>query len=128
MGCLFALKMVRCSCDHGIFVWNLPNETCYIALETDDLLFISKTRTLFPRLKDALEKLYLTVCEGSVLKFLNLRIIQSPHGISFDQRNTYRLLFYMTISRIFRRIAFLANYTHFHWTLLSRSASMKLLL
>jgi hypothetical protein len=86
MGCLLALKMVRCSCDHGIFVWNLPNETCYIALETDDLLFISKTRTPFLRLKHALEKLFdLTVCEGSVLKFLNLRIIQSPHGISFDQ-------------------------------------------
>jgi hypothetical protein len=86
MGCLLALKMVRCSCDHGIFVWNLPNETCYIALETDDLLFISKTRTPFLRLKDALEKLFdLTVCEGSVLKFLNLRIIQSPHGISFGQ-------------------------------------------
>jgi hypothetical protein len=72
--------MVRCSCDHGIFVWNLPNETCYIALETDDLLFISKHAPHF------LEKLFnLTICEVSVLKFLNLRIIQSPNGISFDQ-------------------------------------------
>lgn len=78
--------MIRCSCDHGIFVWNLPTETCYIALETDDLLFISKTCSPFLRLKAELEKIFdLTVCEGSVLKFLNLCIIQSPAGISFDQ-------------------------------------------
>jgi hypothetical protein len=52
-------------------------------LETDALLFISKTRSPFLRLKAALEKIFdLTVCEGSVL---NLRIIQSPAGISFDQ-------------------------------------------
>ncbi len=85
-GVLLALKMIRCSCDHGIFVWHLPNETCYVAIETDDLLFLSKTRSPFLQLKLELEKLFdLTVCEGSVLKFLNLRIIQSPHGISFDQ-------------------------------------------
>ena len=85
-GCLLALKMIRCSCDHGIFLWHLPNETCYIALETDDLLFLSKTRQPFLRLKAELEKLFdLTVCEGSVLKFLNLRIVTSPSGVSFDQ-------------------------------------------
>ena len=85
-GFLLGLKMIRCSCDHGIFVWNLPTETCYIALETDDLLFVSKTRSPFLRLKAELEKIFdLAVCEGSVLKFLNLRIIQSPAGISFDQ-------------------------------------------
>jgi len=85
-GCLFALGMIRCSCDHGIFIWKLPTETCYTALETDDLLFISKTRSPFLTLNTELEKLFdLTVSEGSVLKFLNLRIIQSPSGISFDQ-------------------------------------------
>jgi hypothetical protein len=54
-------------------------------LETDDLLFLSKTRQPFLRLKAELEKLFdLTVCEGSVLKFLNLRIVTSPSGVSFD--------------------------------------------
>jgi len=33
-GILLGLKMIRCSCDHGIFVWTLPSETCYVALET----------------------------------------------------------------------------------------------
>jgi hypothetical protein len=85
-GCLLALKMIRCSCDHGIFIWNLPNETCFLALETDDILFLSKTREPFLILKRELEKLFdLTICEGSTLKFLNLRIVQSPCGVSFDQ-------------------------------------------
>jgi len=85
-GCLLSLKMIRCSCDHGIFIWHLSDETCYIALETDDLLFLSKTRQPFLRLKAELEKLFdLTVCEGTILKFLNLRIVQSPSGVSFDQ-------------------------------------------
>ncbi len=37
-------------------------------------------------MKQELEKLFdLTVCEGSILKFLNLRVVQSPSGVSFDQ-------------------------------------------
>jgi hypothetical protein len=85
-GLLLALKMVRCSCDHGVFIWALPTETCYIALETDDLLFISKTGKPFLILKAELEKLFdLTICEGTLLKFLNLQIVQSPNGVSFDQ-------------------------------------------
>jgi len=86
MGVLLGLKMVRCSCDHGVFIWTLPQETCYVALETDDLLFLSKTREPFLLLKRELEKLFdLMVCEGSTLKFLNLQIFRSPNGISFDQ-------------------------------------------
>ena len=85
-GCLLSLQMIRCSCDHGIFIWKLPTETCFLVLETDDLLFLSKTRSPFLTLKAELERLFdLTVSEGSVLKFLNLRIIQSPAGVSFDQ-------------------------------------------
>jgi hypothetical protein len=86
VGCLLDLKLVFCSCDHGVFIWTLPQETCYLALETDDLLFISKSRQPFLQLKKELEKLFLlTVCEGSILKLLNLRIVQSPSGVSFDQ-------------------------------------------
>jgi len=85
-GYLLAQQMVRCSCDHGVFIWSLPQETCYCALETDDLLFLSKTREPFLQLKQELQKLFdLSICEGSILKFLNLRIVQSPAGISFDQ-------------------------------------------
>jgi hypothetical protein len=73
-------------CDHGIFIWKLPHETCYLALETDDLLFLSKVRDYFLHLKQELEKLFdLTVCEGSILKFINLWVVQSSSGVSFDQ-------------------------------------------
>jgi hypothetical protein len=85
-GCLLRQNMTRCSCDHGVFIWNLPTQTCYSSLETDDLLFLSKTCEPFLQLKQALEQLFdLTICEGNILKFLNLRIVQSPAGVSFDQ-------------------------------------------
>jgi hypothetical protein len=85
-GILLALKLIRCSCEHGVFTWHLPKETCFFALATDDILFLSKTRSPFLCLKQELEKLFdLTICKGSTLKFLNLRIAQSPHGNSFDQ-------------------------------------------
>lgn len=91
-GCLLELKFVHSSTDHGIFTWSFNNmELCNLALATDDILFISKTRTPFLFLRQALEKLFdLTVTEGSILKFLNLRIVQSPAGISFDQTQHIR--------------------------------------
>jgi hypothetical protein len=61
-------------------------EPSYLALATDDILFLSSTRSPFLQLKSDLEQLFdLTVCEGSIVKFLNLHIVQSPAGISFDQ-------------------------------------------
>jgi hypothetical protein len=85
-GRFIELKMVRSSSDHGIFVWIIHNETLYLALATDDILVCSTTRQPFLLLKQELEKLFdLTCVEGNILKFLNLRIIQSPSGISFDQ-------------------------------------------
>jgi hypothetical protein len=43
--------------------------------------------TTFSTFEEGTGELFdLTVCEGSLLKFLNLRIVQSPSGISFDQK------------------------------------------
>ncbi len=78
--------MVWSYTNHGIFVWICNDEWCYLALATDDILFLSKKRGPFLLLQQALEKLFdLTVTEGTILKFLNLHIVQSPFGISFDQ-------------------------------------------
>jgi hypothetical protein len=78
--------MVRSSSDHGVFVWKINNETTYLGLATDDILVCSESRAPFLLLKQELELLFdLTCSEGSIIKFLNLRIIQSPTGISFDQ-------------------------------------------
>jgi hypothetical protein len=79
--------MIRTSTEHGVFTWSFNGiEQCYLVLATDDILFLYKTRTTFLTLRRELEKLFdLTVSEGSVLKFLNLHIVQSLAGISFDQ-------------------------------------------
>jgi hypothetical protein len=80
------LGMLRSSTDHGIFIWKWNDETCFLALETDDILMASPTRSPFLHLKADLEKLFdLTCSEGTILRFLNLRLIQSPCGVSMDQ-------------------------------------------
>jgi hypothetical protein len=57
-----------------------------MALTTDEFLIVTSSRQLFPQLKIDLEKLFkLTLQEGFVLQFLNIRIVQSPTGISIDQ-------------------------------------------
>jgi len=43
--------------------------------------------TTFSTFEEGTGELFdLTVCEESLLKYLNLRIVQSPSGISFDQK------------------------------------------
>jgi hypothetical protein len=80
------LGIKRSTIDHGIFVWLWQTETCYIALETDDILVASPTTAPFLHLKQELEKIFdLTVRMGTILRYLNIRIIQSPTGISLDQ-------------------------------------------
>jgi len=54
-GCLFELCMVCSSTDHGIFIWTCNEETCYLALATDDILFLSKTHGPFLLLQTSLK-------------------------------------------------------------------------
>jgi hypothetical protein len=72
--------------DHSVFLWQTPTAELFLALATDDFLVLTDYRELFLALKSGLKKLFkLTLQEGPVLRFLNLRIIQSPDGISIDQ-------------------------------------------
>ncbi len=96
------LGMLCSSIDHGIFLWQWNDETCYLALETDDILFGSSTRAPFLHLKQDLEKLFdLTCSEGSILHFLNLCIIQSPQGVSMGQAQHIKIKSYMSTSKMF---------------------------
>jgi hypothetical protein len=46
------------------------------------------TKAPFLHLKQDLEKIFDVTClEGTTLRFLNLRIVQSPNGVSMDQTN-----------------------------------------
>ncbi len=86
------LGMNHSSIDHGIFLWKWNNETCFLALETDDILMVSPSRAPFLYLKSDLEKLFdLTCTEGAILRFLNLCLILSPCGISMDQMSHIKI-------------------------------------
>jgi hypothetical protein len=80
------MGLTRHPTDHALFLWQTPTAELFLALATDDFLVLTDDRELFLALKSGLEKLFkFTLQEGSVLRFLNLRIIQSPDRISIDQ-------------------------------------------
>lgn len=80
------LEMTEGNPDKGTFVWRKDKEIMLICVETDDLLISYSSFRLVQLLENELKKLFkYTKEEGTVLKFLNFRIIQSEHGISIDQ-------------------------------------------
>jgi hypothetical protein len=69
--------------DHGIFIWKQPISELFLALATDDCIILVDDRAQFLILKTKLKSIFeVTLQEGVNLRFLNLRIIQSPIGIS----------------------------------------------
>jgi hypothetical protein len=72
--------------DHAVFSWRTKTSELLLACATDDCLCLTDDRAYFVTLKTRLENVFeLTLQEGDTLRFLNLRIIQSPQGISIDQ-------------------------------------------
>jgi hypothetical protein len=68
--------------DHGVFIWKQEVSEFFLALVTDDCLIIFDDRAQLHDLKSKMgEMLDLTLQEGVILRFLNLRIVQSPAGI-----------------------------------------------
>jgi len=83
---LLNLNLQRTSIDHGIFTCNYNDEPSILVLEMDDILMASKSTKPFFHLQATLSTVFeLTINQGTTLKFLNMRIIQLPCGISFDQ-------------------------------------------
>jgi hypothetical protein len=80
------LGMTTSALDHGVFVWFWKQHTCLSILETDNRLMASDTDEPFHHLTTGLRKMFdLSCCQGSVLKFLNLHLVQSPAVISLNQ-------------------------------------------
>jgi hypothetical protein len=85
-GRFLELGMIWNVYDHGVFLWDFNNERSYLVIETDDVLMASMSDGPFLYLQAELRKLFDFTCkQGNILKFLNLRIVQSPRGISLDQ-------------------------------------------
>jgi hypothetical protein len=58
----------------------------FLDLVTDDYIIVCDDRRHFLTLKKNMEALFeVTLEEGAILRFLTLRIIQIPAGISIDQ-------------------------------------------
>jgi hypothetical protein len=71
---------------HGVFIWKQESYEFFLALAMDDCLVICDNRSQFLDLKAKMEDMFeVTLQEGAILCFINLRIIQIPAGASIDQ-------------------------------------------
>ena len=84
----FLLKFGFSICIHepSLFIYDTDDRTMLLNTSTDDFLCAFNTRDIYQRLCTELSKLFdITTKEGTILSYLNLRIIQSEYGISYDQ-------------------------------------------
>ena len=72
----------------GLWVYLKDNQISYLIIATDDILYMSKHEKPLKELVDKFGELFsIKDKRGIELQFLNLRIIQSEHGIAIDQTN-----------------------------------------
>ena len=81
------IKYNKITIVHDIYIKVFTDGTVsYLIVYTDDVLNATNNETAFTELKEVFEEDFeIKVQEGSVLKYLNLRIIQSRLGFSVDQ-------------------------------------------
>ena len=72
---------------HAIYIKVFTDGTVsYLTFSTDDFLNTANNETAFPELTIVFKEHFeMKVQEGSVLKYLNFRIFQSPLDFSIDQ-------------------------------------------
>ncbi|MGB2447382.1 MAG: reverse transcriptase domain-containing protein [Candidatus Poseidoniaceae archaeon] len=76
----------QCLPEPALFRYSSGSRQHIVNISTDDLLCAFSHDDLFTSLRDHLSRMFdLTTKTGTQLEYLNFRIIQSPHGISFDQ-------------------------------------------
>ena len=80
----FGFKM--CICEPSLFIYQVEDDIMILNTSTDDFLCGYNNESIFNKLCENLKKLFdITVKQGSILMYLNLRIIQSIYGVSYDQ-------------------------------------------
>ena len=83
---LAELDIYPTSVDNGIFVFIYKNSIVLLAISTDDILIFTKHEEFYQQVKTKLNSAFgVTAQNGSVIYYLNYRIIQSQHAISIDQ-------------------------------------------
>ena len=80
------IELYPTSVDSGIYVMAKNKNLLILVIQTDDLLIASNDESLRDLVINTLQKGFQVTSQGgTLLKFLNFRIIQSEHGISADQ-------------------------------------------
>jgi len=83
--------LYECPAEPALFSYYDGQESLVISTSTDDFLGATTSRALAQRFETHLRRFVeITVQKGSALKYLNVRIIQSELGISYDQTHHIR--------------------------------------
>ena len=81
----------QCPHELALYYWKRGEDILLINTSTDDFLCAFSRVEIFYELRDFVTKFVdVTTQEGPILKYLNLRIVQSQYGISFDQTEHIR--------------------------------------
>ena len=75
------------SVDKAVFVWIYKEDYIVILVsETDDFLILTNSPECFNIINEGIKRAFgVSLQQGDAIYYLNTRIIQSSHGISFDQ-------------------------------------------
>ena len=69
----------------GLFIYIKGDKTAFVALATDDILLATLFTGFYDKMRESFDTYFAyTTCKGSVLHFLNYRIIQSEYGTSVE--------------------------------------------
>ena len=81
------LEYKKSTIDHAIYIKGFDDgKMSYLTVSTDDVLNTTNNENAFTELKRVFKEHFeMKVKEGSILKYLNFRICQSPLGFSIDQ-------------------------------------------
>ena len=83
------IKYKKSTVDHSIYIEYLSDVTVYyLKLSIDDVLNTTNNDTAFPELTSVFEEHFEIIFqEGSILKYQNFLICQSPLGFSIDHND-----------------------------------------
>ena len=75
-----------CPAEPALFVFYDGQETLALCTSTDDFLCAASGKDIFQRFVDHMKRFVSVTCQAeAMLKYLNVRVIQSEYGVSFDQ-------------------------------------------
>lgn len=75
-----------CISEPSLFIYDKNGETMILNTSTDDFLCAYNHKSIFDKLCAKMRTMFdITTKEGTKFKYLNLEIIQTEHGVSYDQ-------------------------------------------